>query len=90
MADLQINLLLFLEQGRQDVDDILADGSAVFDEFDIVACDQAIGDYMGQPDNLFTAQAHIVPTKTLSKESLYRKINLRCRASSPFTFLYIS
>ena len=57
-ADLEVGFFFFAERGGHDLDDLLANGVAIVDEFDIVAGDEDVGDLVRDADNFFAAESH--------------------------------
>src|SRR5712692_1302870 len=57
-ADFQLDFFFVSQHGGQNLDDLLADGVAVVDEFHIVAVDQHLGDLVRNSDNFFAAESH--------------------------------
>jgi len=105
LADFGFDLFFFAQDVGDGLDDVLADGVAVFDELDFIALHEKIGDLMGDADDFFAAQSHRVcrpqfPSlaatssgercKAESSAGVQRKINFWSRAIWPFTFLNIS
>src|SRR5690242_4112497 len=58
LADFQVSFFFFVQRGGQDLNDLLPDGVAVFDEFHVIARNQHVRDLMGHSDNFFAAQSH--------------------------------
>src|SRR5882724_6204185 len=71
-ADIQLNLLFFLQRSRQDQHHLLPDGVPIIHKFHVVARHQHVRNLVRQSHDLFPAQSH--PSSSLSN-----------RASSPVT-----
>jgi len=58
LADLDFDLLLFLQDVGHGLDHVLTDGVAVLDELDFIALHQQIHDLVGNANDLLSAQTH--------------------------------
>ncbi len=61
LADLGVHFFFVAQQSLEDLDDLIANGFAVFDEFHFIAGDQNIGDLMRKADDFFAAESHSRP-----------------------------
>jgi len=59
LAGFDVPLLFFAKLVRKNGDNLLTDGVAVFDEFDLVACDKDVHHFVRQPDNFFSRKSHL-------------------------------
>ena len=59
LAGFDVPLLFFAKLVRKNGDNLLADGVAVFDEFDLIACDKDVHHFVGQPDNFLSRKSHL-------------------------------
>lgn len=59
LAGFNVPLLFFSQLIGEESDDVLADGVAVFDEFDFIARDEHVHHFVGQPDNFFSRESHL-------------------------------
>src|SRR5712672_680848 len=58
LADFGVGFLFFFQRRSKNLHDLLADGVAILDKFNIVAGDQDIGDLMRQPNHFFARKSH--------------------------------
>src|ERR1700676_395885 len=58
LADFEVGFFFFAERGGDNLDDMLANGVAIVDEFDVVAGDEDVGDLVRDADNFFAAESH--------------------------------
>src|SRR6266850_5415425 len=63
-ADIQLNLLFFLQRSRQDQHHLLPDGVPIIYKFHVVARHQHVRNLVRQSHDLFPAQSH--PSSSLS------------------------
>ena len=60
LADFDLDFFFFAKDFGNGLNDMLANGVAVFDELDFVALHEKIGDLVGDTHNFFAAQSHRV------------------------------
>src|SRR5712672_1466043 len=58
LADFGVGFLFFFQRGSKNLHDLLADGVAIFDKFNIIAGDQDIGNLMRQANHFFARKSH--------------------------------
>src|SRR6266403_3370878 len=58
LAEFGVGFLFFFQSGSKNLHDLLADGVAILDKFNIIAGDEDIGDLMRQANHFFARKSH--------------------------------
>src|SRR6266403_5304051 len=84
LAEFGVGFLFFFQSGSKNLHDLLADGVAILDKFDIIAGDEDIGDLMRQANHFFARKSHAKNPAFVNGMTLKHSVGKESMDEKPF------